>query len=148
VGWQVILHHGNHIHPLGSGTGTSGSFDVPDHGDDSFLELKASASDSRGAVSTTQIGLDPQRATVSVGSTPKDGVTLYVDGAAHATPYSWQAIVGGAHSLTAPASVTVNGSARSFAAWLQGSSTVGTAVSYGFVTPTGPLALTASYGAR
>lgn len=38
VEWRVLIHHIGHLHYLPLNTSQSGSFDVPDHGDDFFLE--------------------------------------------------------------------------------------------------------------
>lgn len=101
VSWQAVVHHLGHRHFLASREGARGSLVIPDHGDDSYIELRATIRDARGA--TAEIGrpLRPRTARVRITTIPPGG-TVVVDGTAHPTPYAWRPIVGSAHSITAP----------------------------------------------
>lgn len=54
--WQILLHHcpagACHVHPFTSATGPSGSFTVPEHGDQIHFELVLTATDSGGLTHT------------------------------------------------------------------------------------------------
>ena len=56
LGWVVTLQHCPlgvcHTHPFLNGSGSSLSFDAPDHGDDTYFAVQLTATDSRG-LSTT-----------------------------------------------------------------------------------------------
>jgi glucose/arabinose dehydrogenase len=60
VTWRVLLHHLGHLHYLPLEEGTSGSFVVPDHGADSFISIVATATDSLGAETTTEVTPTPE----------------------------------------------------------------------------------------
>ena len=67
LSWLLILNHCDptgqscHVHQLQTFTGvSSGSFDAPDHGYPSNLELRLTATDSQGLSSTTSVTLQPQ----------------------------------------------------------------------------------------
>ena len=122
VTWQVLLHHLGHLHYLPLVHGASGSFQVPDHGDDSHLSIVATATDSLGAKVTTEVTLVPRTVTVSVLGSPS-GVQALVDGQPRTTPYVWQSIVGGSHSVTAPSPQTLGGTSYGFASWSDGLAT-------------------------
>jgi TolB-like protein/glucose/arabinose dehydrogenase/Flp pilus assembly protein TadD len=67
LAWEVILHHNEHIHfNFFNGTGNSGSFPVPDHGDNTWLELCLTATDRGGLFDTPLLF-----ATVLSESTPE-----------------------------------------------------------------------------
>ncbi len=139
VTWQVLLHHLGHLHYLPLVHGASGSFQVPDHGDDSHLSIVATATDSLGAKVTTEVTLVPRTVTVSVLGSPS-GAQALVDGQPRTTPWVWQSIVGGSHSVTAPSPQTLGGTSYGFASWSDG-----LAQTHGFVTPAVPKSLTATY---
>jgi hypothetical protein len=68
---------------------------------------------------------------------------VIVDGQPRTTPYVWQSIVGGAHSVTAPATQRLGTTNYTFSAWSDGQ-----AATHGFVTPATPVSLTATYAAH
>jgi len=145
VSWQVILHHLNHLHYEAIRTlDQATSYAVPDHGDDFFLELRATATDSLGATATTAITLSPRRAPVTVTSEPA-GATLYVDGVERTAPYTWGSIVGGGpHYLVAPTTAVIGGESYRLLGWTDGT-TATEGQTRSFTTPDGPLAFTARY---
>jgi glucose/arabinose dehydrogenase/PKD repeat protein len=145
VTWDVILHHLGHIHPMQSGTGTTGSFFAADHdSDDTFLEFVATATDSLGRSTTVNEFLNPKKVSVTLTSDPA-GAALVLDGQPMTAPVVLQSIVGGHHSLsTATTAVDATGT-RAFDAWTSARlSSTTPAIDY--FTPDGPLELAASYG--
>ena len=143
ITWQVIQHHTGHLHYGAIREGANGSFEVDDHGDDSYLEIVATATDSRGATTTTSAALNPTVAPVTITSTPP-GVTVVVNGEAHETPYSWSSIVNGSHTVVAPATVATAGVERSFVQWDDGTTQTSSIQYQWTTTPTGH-SLSASY---
>ncbi len=58
LNWTVIIHHNSHIHPLTTATGSSGSFEVVDHGAGNYtFEVILTATDSSGLTDTTSVTL-------------------------------------------------------------------------------------------
>jgi glucose/arabinose dehydrogenase len=56
LAWTVLLHHNTHVHPVKTGTGSSGSFVVENHGEGTFsYEVILTATDSTGLQGTTSI---------------------------------------------------------------------------------------------
>ena len=139
VHWQVLVHHGGHVHFFASGTGTSGTFTVPDHGDDSFVEIQASASDSVGATVHATVTPRLRRVPLMITSMPS-GIAMTLDGVSRTTPFTSQSTVGSTHSLAAPANVTINGTSYIFDQWSDG-----LPATHGFTTAAGGLTLTAHY---
>ena len=101
--WRATRIHLDHRHPLDAGTGSTGSFQVTDHGDDpSHLELVARATDRYGAISEATVVLHPQRVRMSVSGGPT-GTPLVLDGTRVESPHFWDSIIGGRHEVSAPA---------------------------------------------
>jgi hypothetical protein len=105
LAWTLILHHcpgGEcHPHPLLSRTGASGSFIVPDHGDEFFIELRLAATDSNGLSDTEVVQSHPQTVQLTLDSSPP-GLQLVYDGTSVTTPTTRTAIAGSTHTLYAP----------------------------------------------
>ena len=61
LSWQVILHHNEHVHPLHTATGASGSFVAEDHGTEGtyFYEIILTAKDSSGITATDRVEVTP-----------------------------------------------------------------------------------------
>ena len=75
LSWSLILHHCDpptqtcHIHDLQTFNGvSSGSFNAPDHGYPSYLELLLTATDSQGLSTTTSVSLQPQTVNLTFAS--------------------------------------------------------------------------------
>ncbi|ATB35812.1 hypothetical protein CYFUS_001226 [Cystobacter fuscus] len=105
LAWTLILQHcpgGQcHPHPLLSRTGASGSFTIPDHGDEFFIELRLTATDSNGLSSTAVAQLHPQTVQLTLDTSPP-GLQLVYDGTTATAPITRTAIVGSTHTLYAP----------------------------------------------
>jgi glucose/arabinose dehydrogenase len=105
LAWNVILHHcpeGEcHPHPYFSRTGGTGSFIVPDHGDDFFFELQFTATDSNGLSDTKSVTIHPQTVELTLNTSPS-GLQVVYDGITATAPLTRTAIVGTTHTLYAP----------------------------------------------
>lgn len=69
--WNVLLHHNEHIHPGVTGTGTSGSFVVENHGvagDIYYYEIVLTATDSAGIKDTKSVRVNPLSPTATLPS--------------------------------------------------------------------------------
>ena len=105
LSWQITIQHcpGGvcHTHVLLNTTGSSGSFTVPDHGDDSFFELNFTATDSGGLTGSASVSVLPQTVQVTLASAPT-GLQVVYDGTTAVAPLSRTTIVGSTHTVTAP----------------------------------------------
>jgi PKD repeat protein len=137
VRWRAVVHHLGHRHYLTSREGRRGTLVVPDHGNDSHIELQATVREASGATVEISRTLRPRTARVRITTVPPGG-TVVVDGTAHATPHAWRAVVGGAHSIPAPSPQE----GVAFADWSNGG-----AASHVIVVPRRGLRLTATFGA-
>ncbi len=133
LAWQLITRHcpGGpcHAHPA-TLPGSSGTFVVPDHDDDTHLELLLTATSSTGAATTKALRLDPQRATLTADTTPAGLKLVY--GSQSATPTVTQQIdIGGTRSLTALTPQTVGGVTYTFSRWSDGNTNAQRTVTMG-----------------
>ena len=124
LSWEALLHHcdsgGCHVHDLVRHDGVaSGSFEGPDHDYPSYLELRLTARDSSGAVSTVSRRLDPKVATVVVESDPA-GLTATLSDTFDQTPLSVEAIVGSRLSLSTAQTQVLGGGEYEFVSWSDG----------------------------
>ncbi|HEY0069958.1 MAG TPA: NPCBM/NEW2 domain-containing protein [Chloroflexia bacterium] len=103
--WEVVIHHcpdnACHAHHLPGSVGSTGSFVVPDHGDNSYFELVLSAPDSKGLVGTASVEIHPQTVQVTLASSPP-GLQLVYDSYLATAPFTRTTIAGATHSLRAP----------------------------------------------
>jgi len=125
IQWTGILHHDVHTHPNWViFTGASSSFTVPDHGDNSYIELCASVMDSAGLSSGQQCRtLQPNLANYTFDTVPS-GLSLSYGGVSRITPFTVQTIVNSTAQLVAP---DVQGS-WAFASWSDGGARTHTVV--------------------
>lgn len=118
--WQVRAHHcpggSCHVHTISTQTGvTGGSFAVPDHGDDSYLEFTLTATDRGGASATSSVTVRPQTVNVTLDTSPA-GLTIVYDGTSHTAPITKATIVGSRHTIQ----TTSPQGGRLFASWSDG----------------------------
>jgi glucose/arabinose dehydrogenase len=103
--WSVVLFHcpsGNcHQHPFTNGSGTTGSFTAPDHGDDSYFEITLTATDSAGLTGATSVTVLPQTVQLTLATVPT-GLQVVYGGINVTAPATFTAIVGGLHTILAP----------------------------------------------
>src|SRR4029453_16758200 len=109
IAWDLQLHHcpagvGSgrcHIHPQAGGSGTTFGVTVPDHGDDMYLEFKATATDSSGFSTTKSFNLPMAEHTISVDSNVA-GVPIDLNTGALATPFTGKAVTNSVNRVAAP----------------------------------------------
>ncbi len=139
LSWNVTIHHcpaGNcHSHFLTSVTGASGSFVVPDHGDDTFLTLDLAVVDSEGLSSLDSQRVDLATSALTITSAPA-GRSLLYEGTQVTTPFVVNVPVGSVRTVEAPTSQQ----GYAFTSWSDGGAAAHT-VTLGAANAT----LTASY---
>jgi PKD repeat protein len=148
LSWSLILHHCDptgqtcHLHPLQTWTGvSSGSFNAPDHGYPSYLELILTATDSSGTSANTSVSMQPQVVNLTFASSPP-GLQVVFDSSTQATPFTLGAIIGSTHSISAPASQTLSGTTYNFSSWSDGG-----AATHNITAPATAATYTATYTA-
>ena len=120
LAWSINIHHcpggSCHVHPsVFTGTGASGSFTVPDHGDDSYFEIALTATNSFGQTDQKSVSIQPQTSQITLNSSPT-GLQLVYGGTAVTAPYTRSSIVGSLQTITA---TTPQGSCV-FGSWSDG----------------------------
>ncbi len=102
INWEVVLHHNEHAHPnYAAFTGASGSFVIPDHGNNVWVELCASIKDSTNLGLQRCVPLTPNVVQYTITSNPPEAVITF-DGVARTTPYTVTTIVGSSQLVVAP----------------------------------------------
>jgi hypothetical protein len=123
LSWQVIVHHcpGGvcHLHPFMSVAGPSGSFTVPDHGDDSYFELALTATDSSGKTGLASVSIRPQTVKLTLATSPP-GLQVVYGGTAYTAPATVTTIVGSTHTIGAPSPQSQPNATYTFASWSDG----------------------------
>lgn len=88
--WTVALHHNQHVHldiitlPTAA---SSGSFVVPDHGQNTYLTLCATSVDSTGLSAQACRDLLPRTVTYTFNTSPQ-GLQVVYDGSSFTAPYT------------------------------------------------------------
>ncbi len=149
LSWTLIIHHcptlaGCHTHFVQTFAGVaSGSFNAPDHGYPSYLELDLTATDAAGHAATTSVLLNPQTVTFSMQTVPP-GLSLTVGANTPAVaPYTSTVIANSAETLVASPGQVLNGVTYAFQSWSDGG-----AATHGVVAQlTGSATYTATYSA-
>jgi glucose/arabinose dehydrogenase/PKD repeat protein len=142
--WTVVFHHETHQHPgPGPFSGGSGSFTIPTSGHDftgnTSYEIVLTATDSTGLSSSTSVTIFPKKVNVTYTSSPP-GLSLVVDSLAHATPYTFDSLVGFHHTLEAPSPQSLAGTGYTFASWSDGGARV-----HDVVVPSADATVTAAF---
>ncbi|HEY1278850.1 MAG TPA: PKD domain-containing protein, partial [Acidimicrobiales bacterium] len=144
---QQIIHHcptpGNcHLHPGDMTTApASSTYDttMPDHGDDSYLEILVTTTDSAGASATKSVTLATEEHNLSVSSSPA-GVSIVVNGTNSIANPVVKEVAGSQNRLIAPAT---SGNLV-FLRWADGTTTPDRTITM----PQADLALQAQYDTR
>lgn len=116
--WDILLHHNQHIHFdfIPGLIGTSGNFPVPDHGDNTWIELCLTVTDSGGLNDQDCVNLQPNVVTLSFDTIPS-GLELEYDGVTYTTPFNITTNVNSVRDLIAP--LTQEG-CHNFTSWSDG----------------------------
>jgi hypothetical protein len=71
LSWHVVLHHGTHLHDLGTFSGTQPVFQArTDHDANCYYEVMLTATDSQGRTGIKTITLHPQTVNMTLASSP------------------------------------------------------------------------------
>lgn len=144
--WDLLIHHCTnelscHEHHLWTRTGqTSGSFEAPDHGYPSHLELRVRVEDLYGAADSDSVLIYPESVTITMESRPA-GVPLSLVDSTRETPYSTEVIVGSRNTISAPETYEDASGEWRFIRWLHGG-----ALSHSIHAPTTDTTYTAVFG--
>jgi hypothetical protein len=105
LAWSIVLHHcpggSCHAHPFTTNTGTSGSFTIPDHGDESYFELILTATDSAGLTGRASRTIQPLTAQLTLQTSPS-GLQVVYGGTSGVSPMVKHPIVGSTVTVYAP----------------------------------------------
>lgn len=106
LAWQVRAQHcpGTcHAHPLTAQSGVaSGTFTVPDYGDNSYLEISLTATNSAGVTKTTTVAIRPRTVRVTLQTSPPGLPVVYDGGVTYIAPQTFESVVGARRTITAP----------------------------------------------
>ncbi|HEX5782201.1 MAG TPA: PQQ-dependent sugar dehydrogenase, partial [Solirubrobacteraceae bacterium] len=121
LSWKVVFHHDSHIHPVLDGaTGSSGTLTIPTsghsfHGETSY-EIVLTATDDDGIQTSTSMRITPEKAPVSLTTSPA-GLNVLLDGITRTAPFAQDEIIGFSYGVDAP-SPQISGATRyAFASW-------------------------------
>jgi glucose/arabinose dehydrogenase len=120
LAWQILIHHcpagGTcHTHFFLTASGPTGSFTVPDHGDNSYFELDLTATDSSGLSTTTAVAIQPQTVQLTLATAPP-GLQVIYGGTAYVAPVTVTPIVNSVHTIQ----VNSPQGANVFSSWSDG----------------------------
>jgi glucose/arabinose dehydrogenase len=143
--WNIDFLHEGHVHPGTPIVGvTSGSFTIPTSGHDfsgfTRYRIMLTVTDSSGLQSSQSVTVFPDKVNLVFDAVPS-GVTVYVDGIAHATPFTYDTLIGFNHQIEAR-NATVGQTTYTFASWSDGGAQIHT-----IVVPTAGATYTATYTA-
>ena len=120
LSWNVVLHHGDHVHPLHQATGAATSFTAAtDHDADSYYEITLTAKDSTGLTGSRSIVLRPETAQARINSTPA-GAPITYSGRDFTAPLNTPTAIGFRTSLSAAATFVRDGRTFYFDRWSDG----------------------------
>jgi glucose/arabinose dehydrogenase/PKD repeat protein len=120
LSWQVILHHGDHVHDFGTLEGAKASFTVErDHDSDSYFEIILTATDPDGGSDTDTVEIRPRTVRLGIESVPA-GAPLSYAGTAVTAPYSRESAVGFRTTISAAEEFSSGGRTFRFESWSDG----------------------------
>ena len=137
--WSIDFLHEGHVHPGPRLSAvTEGSFTIPtsghDFGGNTRYRILLTVTDSDGLQDTKSIVVLPDKVNLTFETNPA-GLTLYVDGIAHATPFVYDTLIGFTHTIEARAQ-----GRYAFDSWSDGG-----AQSHDITVPTAAQTYTATY---
>lgn len=124
VEWRTLVRHcylptDCHSHPQSSGTGTVGSTTGPSHGYPSYMELVATATDSRGQTVERRLDLHPATATLQVTSNVS-GAYVALGENDRSAPFTETVILGDRIDISVPSTQVIDGRRYAFVSWSDG----------------------------
>ena len=140
--WNVVLVHGDHIHPLHTAAGKTTSFaPSTDHDADSYYRVTLTATDSDGSTSSKTVVIRPEAVNLSIASTPAAGAPVtYAGYSLIAKPHSAKAAIGFRTSVAAAQRFIAGGRAYEFTGWSDGGP-----IAHDITIPATDLSLVARY---
>jgi glucose/arabinose dehydrogenase/PKD repeat protein len=121
--WELILHHcpsNCHTHPIQTYDGVAGgSFSTPDHEYPSHLELRLTATDSRGQTDSESVQLDPRTVSLTLDTSPS-GFRVVLNGVEQAAPFTATVIEGSNNTLSVPSPQRKGSKNWFFQSWSDG----------------------------
>jgi glucose/arabinose dehydrogenase/chitodextrinase len=145
LSWEVLRHHETHTHPfLEPTTGNNLPIKAPEPEDldaasTSYLELRLTATDSRGLSATVTRDLRPKFVDLTFDSVPS-GLRLSLNGNSVVTPMTARSWEGYALTVDAPAQTDSSGQGWEFDSWSDGG-----AASHTITTPPAPTSYVATF---
>ncbi len=137
LAWTGILHHNEHVHyDAVKATGESGSFVLEDHGDNTYVELCLTVTDSQALEDQACVDVKPQEVTYTFNTVPS-GLELTYAGSRYETPFKVKTYINAKRIIEAP--LTADGG-LAFDSWSDGGDAV-----HDVVIADGDQVLTATY---
>lgn len=100
--WSGILHHNEHIHyDAVKATGATGSFVFEDHGDNTYLELCLTVTDSQALQDQECVDVKAQEVTYTFDSVPR-GLRITYAGSSYTTPFKVKTYINAKRIIEAP----------------------------------------------
>ena len=101
IEWKAILHHAEHVHfDFFTFVGASGTYVIPDHGDDTYFELCATVTDNAGASAITQCReLRPNTVQYTFQTAPS-GLPVNYDGVTRTAPFTVTTVINSRHGIS------------------------------------------------
>ncbi len=144
IEWRGILHHDNHIHPdvpiQVNANHLGGSLTPEDHGDNTWVELCVTVTDSGGLSASDCIELRPKKVAYTFASSPS-GLLITYEGISYATPFTMQTN----QNATQQIIVSPIQGAYSFSGWFNGTSPLSSLSSYNLHIGNTPKTISAHY---
>ena len=139
--WQVLLHHGSHLHEHTNLTGSQASFVTAiDHDADSYYEIRLTVTDSGGLKHTSSVDVRPQTSKLTLASSPAGAPIDYIGAQTATAPFTRDAAVGYRATIAAAETFVKDGVTYRFSAWSDGG-----ARQHEVTVPATDSTLTASY---
>jgi glucose/arabinose dehydrogenase len=141
--WNIDFLHEGHVHPGTPITGVkSGTFTIPTSGHDfsgnTRYRITLTVTDSTGLTATKSVVIFPDKVNLSFATVPP-GLTLYLDGIAKTTPFTYDDLVGFTHTIEAR-NQSSGGTSYVFDSWSDGG-----AQTHAITVPSTALTYTATY---
>jgi PKD repeat protein len=121
LSWHVLLHHGTHLHDIGTFTGEQAEFTTDDeHDADSHYEIALTATDSRGRSAEQRSEIQPETVNLVLSSSPIGAPITYPDAGTAPAPVEVTAAVGFKATIEAAETFVYGGRTYRFVSWSDG----------------------------
>jgi PKD repeat protein len=125
--WEVLKHHNNdHTHPVLSESGNNLTISAPapedlsSTGAGNYLEVRLTATDSKGLSKTVTREVQPNRVNVSFATNPPSGLSVQLNGQTFNAPKTQLSWEGYMLKVNAPSPQTLSGKPYVFSSWSDG----------------------------